>query len=144
MKLQHRPKLVAVCSPLGAPTPEGIADNIERAKLYCRLVLEAGHVPYASHVFYPALGLDDDDPDQRAIGLAAGLAEFAVRDELWFWGYPSAGMRAELQLMLAKGKRCLMWDPEFPTQYLGDLKRIDADGNLVVKRELVFLAPVAA
>jgi hypothetical protein len=88
-------KRIFVCSPYG-----GDPANQERARGYCKEVLDAGHAPFAPHLLYPQM-LDDADPAQRARGLAVGLLYLAVCDEMW--AYPgleglTSGMRTEVEL----------------------------------------------
>jgi hypothetical protein len=55
------------------------AGDIERNTAYARACmadcLARGEAPYASHLLYTQPGvLDDDDPDERALGMAAGFS----------------------------------------------------------------------
>lgn len=68
-------RLVILESPYAAPTPEGTAANVAYAHRCLRDSLARGEAPAASHILFAASGvLDDRDPEQRARGLAAGLA----------------------------------------------------------------------
>ncbi len=63
-------KLVLVESPF--------AGDVKRNKAYARAALrdclKRGEAPYASHLLYTQPGvLDDNDPDERALGIQAGL-----------------------------------------------------------------------
>jgi hypothetical protein len=141
-KPKTKPKFIYVASPLSAPTPEGVVANMARAGTYCLTVLEAGHVPYAPHLLLTRF-LDDSVPAHRAMGLEAGLAELRLRDELWFWGYPTAGMKAEIALALSLGKPVRMYDDLDASSYLGDLVAMGADGSLKVSRVITFPSPTA-
>lgn len=58
-----------------------------------------GEAPIASHAIGP-LVLDDNDPEQRAQGISAGLAWHAVADAVVFYvdlGWGSRGMRSALK-----------------------------------------------
>jgi len=64
-------KLVIIESPY--------AGDVARNETYARRAmmdcLDRGEAPYASHLLYTQPGvLDDDDPDERALGIAAGFA----------------------------------------------------------------------
>ena len=52
------------------------AGEVERNKQYCFEAmldcLKRGEAPFASHILY-TLVLDDDKPDERALGIEAGL-----------------------------------------------------------------------
>lgn len=89
-----RPKRIFVCSPLRGD----YTGNTLRARGYCAEVAEMGHIPYAPHLLFPQF-LDDTLPEQRERGIAMGLAELALCDELWAWVPPSGsseGMAAEI------------------------------------------------
>ena len=91
-------KRVFVCSPYRGAVPA----NIALAHAACREVLRAGDAPLAPHLLYPTL-LDDDAPDERALGMAAGRVWLAVADEVLVVGPVSTGMRAEIDAALACG-----------------------------------------
>lgn len=93
-------KRVFVCSPLRGASGRTTTQNVELAKRLCREAVKAGVAPFAPHVFYPALGLDDTASTDRSNGIAAGMRWLAVADELWVYaeGYDgcSDGMKAEI------------------------------------------------
>ena len=64
---------VIIESPYHADTPEGLARNIAYARRAMMDCLNRGESPIASHLLYTQM-LDDTDPKQRALGIAAGLA----------------------------------------------------------------------
>ena len=77
-------KRVYVCSPLhGNGTITDIDKNLVLAKKLSRAVIDAGHAPYAPHVFYSSIGLEDRNPKHRAAGIAAGMAWLGMSDEVW-------------------------------------------------------------
>ena len=85
-------KKVYVCAPLGG----NIEQNLKKVKTYTEYALRCGTAPVVPH-FY-AECLDDNDPKDREIGLAAGLSLLWFCDELWLFGDTvTDGMRAELQ-----------------------------------------------
>jgi hypothetical protein len=90
-------KRVFVCSPLAG----AIIPNIELAKELCRAVVDAGHAPFASHVFYPDIGLDDQKQSDRQAGIECGMAWLRVVDEIWIFAEErsqcSTGMLAEVE-----------------------------------------------
>jgi hypothetical protein len=89
-------KIVYICSRYRADAAHTVADNICRALFACTIALSRGHAPIAPHLYLPRC-LDDNYPDDRASGLAAGLALLSVCDEVWQWGATvSEGMAAEL------------------------------------------------
>ena len=87
-------KLVYVLSPFSGPNKEA---NIQRAEHLCRMVLDAGHVPFAPYLFFPQF-LDDEDENDRQLGIDSGL-ELMKRFDivLAYVGHGvSKGMRYEL------------------------------------------------
>ena len=69
--------------------------NVASAITYCRRVIDEGCMPIASHLLYPQM-LDDNNPDEREMGLMFGLALLAVCDEVWVFGEVSAGVAREV------------------------------------------------
>ena len=61
----------------------------------CRRVIDDGCMPIASHLLYPQM-LDDNNPDEREMGLMFGLALLAVCDEIWVFGEVSSGVAREV------------------------------------------------
>lgn len=58
-----------------SPYNGAIEANERYARAAMRDSLKRGEAPYASHLLYTQPGvLDDTDPDERAIGIEAGLA----------------------------------------------------------------------
>ena len=89
-------KRIFVCSPF-----QGKQENLEKAKLYCKYVMQEGHAPFAPHLFYPQF-LDEADPDSREKGIWAGIAYLRTCDEVWVFGEtanspPTPGMSKELE-----------------------------------------------
>lgn len=88
-------KKVYICSPLGG----NVKENIEQAKQYAKYALMCGMAPVVPH-FY-ALCLDDNKPDERAIGMAAGMALLWFCDELWVFGdVMTEGMQHEVNFCM--------------------------------------------
>ncbi|MDL2287591.1 hypothetical protein LJB90_03430 [Eubacteriales bacterium OttesenSCG-928-G02] len=55
-----------------------------------------GYAPYAPHLYLTRC-TDDNDPLERAQGMAAGREFLAMCDELWQWGATiSEGMQQEI------------------------------------------------
>ena len=85
-------KKVYLCAPLSVD----VTANLEKIRQYCRYALLCGTAPVVPH-FY-AECLDDNDPKDREIGLAAGLSLLWFCDELWLFGDTvTDGMKNELQ-----------------------------------------------
>ena len=85
-------KKVYICAPLGGD----VQQNLQQAKRYAKYALKCGATPVVPH-FY-ALLLNDDDPKEREIGMAAGLSLLWFCDEMWVFGdRVTEGMERELQ-----------------------------------------------
>ena len=85
-------KKVYICSPLGG----NVEENLRKVRRYTQYALLCGTAPVVPH-FY-ALCLDDDNPDERKIGMTAGRSLLWFCVELWLFGDEiTEGMSAELQ-----------------------------------------------
>ena len=69
--------------------------NVKAAIRYCRLVIDRGYMPIASHLLYPQI-LRDDDPVERELGMLFGLALLRDCDEVWVFGEVSPGVAREI------------------------------------------------
>ena len=80
-----------ICSPLSG----NISGNIENAKRYARYIFKCGMAPVIPH-FY-ALVLNDEIPDERKLGMQAGISLLWVCDEVWVFGNEiTEGMKKEI------------------------------------------------
>lgn len=87
----YRP-LVYICSPFAGDMKQ----NIINARQYSRFAVEQGAIPFAPHLLYPQF-MDEQDKEQRALGLFFGNVWLCKCDEIWvFGGYYSPGMKLEL------------------------------------------------
>ena len=91
----YRP-LVYLASPFAGDTER----NIERARGYCRFAVSKGCIPIVPHLHYPQF-MDEDDREQRELGMFFALVLLDKCDELWVFGKPSEGMSREI----AKAKK---------------------------------------
>jgi len=84
--------LVYICSPYAGD----IDTNIQNAKLYCRYAIEKDCIPIAPHLLYPQI-LNEDNADERALGLYFALRLLRFCDEVWVFGDKiTDGMRREI------------------------------------------------
>ena len=70
--------------------------NVKAAIRYCRMVIDRGYMPIASHLLYPRI-LRDDDPVERELGILFGLALLRDCDEVWVFGEVSPGVAREIE-----------------------------------------------
>lgn len=94
---------VIIESPYGSPDLAVVQENINYARCCVRNRVLSGDAPIASHLLFTQPNiLDDMDPNERALGIAAGLAWFPVADAQIFFvdrGW-SRGMLAALDMNL--------------------------------------------
>jgi len=115
---------------LETPFAGDVARNIRYARACVRDCLLRGEAPFASHLIYTQPGvLNDDDRDDRALGMTAGFAwavaaeATVVYDDLGV----SAGMTAGIERAIRAGRkvewRHLLsnWEeaPVYPTRWEG-------------------------
>lgn len=85
-------KKVYICAPLGGD----VEGNLKQVKEYARYALKCGTAPVVPH-FY-ALCLNDNIPEERELGRAAGMSLLWFCDELWIFGDEvTEGMAAEIR-----------------------------------------------
>lgn len=90
--------LVYICSPLSAPTEQGIRKNMEKAAYYAGLVSGVtGCRAIAPHSFLPEY-LHDNIPEEREAALAFGLSILKLSKAVIVCGNRiSSGMRGEIK-----------------------------------------------
>ena len=107
------PRLVVLESPFAGD----VAGNLEYGRRALADSLARGEAPIASHLLYTQPGvLNDADPDQRAQGIAAGLAWGAVASAAVFYvdrGW-SPGMLAAMRAHRAAGTTVELRDLDTP------------------------------
>ena len=97
-KSAYRP-FVFICSPFAGGTER----NVERARRYCRFAVSNGCIPIAPHVYFPQF-MDDDDQEQRDLGLFMGMVLMSRCKELWVFGSTvSRGMAVEIEKAQQRG-----------------------------------------
>ncbi len=90
-------QLVYIASPFAGDTER----NVEKARGYCRFAISKGRIPIAPHLLYPQF-MDDEDNEQRELGIRFALILLNKCDELWVFGDKvSDGMSREI----AKAKK---------------------------------------
>ncbi|QSX09558.1 hypothetical protein J0B03_05710 [Alkalibacter rhizosphaerae] len=85
--------IVFICSPYAGD----IDGNTMRARRYARFATATGAVPVIPHLMYPQF-LEEDDPDERQLGIDMGLTLLKQCSELWVFGNKiSSGMSVEIE-----------------------------------------------
>jgi hypothetical protein len=92
--------------------------NTRRAQGYCRFAVSMGCIPIAPHLHYPQF-MDDDDNEQRELGLFFALVLLGKCDELWVFGKPSDGMSREISKAQKRG---------MPIKYYNNKCEVSEDG----------------
>lgn len=75
--------LVIIESPFRADHVRKIEHNVAFGLRVCKLAISEGLAPFGSHLFFPGL-LDDNDPDERRIGIECGWSIGVHADQVWF------------------------------------------------------------
>ncbi len=92
---------------LESPFAGDVERNIEYARACVRDSVLRGEAPIASHLLFTQPGiLDDGEPNERALGIAAGLAWLSAADAMVVYTDfgVSVGMRAAIEA--AERNRC--------------------------------------
>ncbi len=96
-ELKSRPRIYVVSKYAG-----DVAENVRKARRYCRFAASKQRIPFASHLLYPQF-LNDNNPKEREIGLQYGMVWLERCDEVWCFGTEhSPGMEAELHAAKTK------------------------------------------
>lgn len=98
-KIEEEGRFVYICSPFSGD----VEGNIANARRYCRFAVDKGFIPIAPHLLYPQF-LNDNDPNERELGLLFGNALISKCAEIWVFGSRiSSGMEAEIKRAQWKG-----------------------------------------
>lgn len=96
--------LVYICSRYAADEKRTVYENEEAAIRYSQFAIEQGCIPMASHLLYPRM-LDDNNPEERKLGLFFGQVWLDIAREIWIFsdGSLSKGMQAEYERAKQRG-----------------------------------------
>lgn len=110
-------KLIFIASPYAGD----VEKNIEYAKEACRYVLNEGNAFFCPHLLYPQI-LDDNNSEERKLGIDMGKEFLSKCDELWAFGnHISSGIFEEIEFARERGipvKRVMEIDFENKKQEL--------------------------
>lgn len=94
----YRP-LVFICSPFAG----NIQRNTRRARDFCRFAVSRNCIPIAPHLLFPQF-MEEDDPEQRRLGIFFGLVLQKKCKEVWVFGRNiSRGMAVEIEKAKERG-----------------------------------------
>ncbi|HEX3029093.1 MAG TPA: DUF4406 domain-containing protein [Clostridia bacterium] len=86
-------KIIYIASPYAGD----VKNNIEFAIEACQYVITTGNAFFCPHLLYPQV-LDDNEPEERKLGLNMGKQLLLKCDELWAFGNRiSQGMFEEIE-----------------------------------------------
>lgn len=103
MKRLAKYKHVYVCSPLSAPTKEGITQNMYTARRKCMELRLHGIRAWAPHAYLPEF-LDDNIAEERELALEFGKKMLDISDAVYAFGERiSNGMKSEILYAASKG-----------------------------------------
>lgn len=102
----QRPLRVIIESPYAGPTTAAVAQNAAYARHCLRDSLRRGEAPFASHLLYTQV-LDDRNPEEQRLGIAAGLTWTAAADlvAVYIDRGVSVGMEAGIEAARRAGVR---------------------------------------
>lgn len=87
---------------IASPFSGDVERNIERARGYCRLAVSKGYIPLAPHLHYPQF-MDDEDEEERELGLFFGLVLLGKCSEMWVFNRISIGVAKEIEKAKQRG-----------------------------------------
>lgn len=104
-------KKAYICSPLSAPTMEGIRSNMEDARNYMAMMKALYHCRvFASHAYLPLM-LDDRISEEREAALRIGMEILKLCDVLIICGkHVSKGMYSEIKTAFQLGMTVYWYD----------------------------------
>jgi len=83
---------------IASPLSGDVEENLLFARQACRYAMAQGAVPFAPHLLYTQM-LDDENPEERLLGIDLGGRMLKRCDELWLCGDRiSSGMAGEKML----------------------------------------------
>lgn len=96
--INENAELMFIISPF-----KGVEDAHKKVHAICREVVLEGYVPIAPHGYF-TLFLDDEDPTERLLGIAAGQVLLAKCSRARIYGkYISDGMKSDINVCVALG-----------------------------------------
>lgn len=95
---------------ISSPFACEVETNVINARKYCAYAVKCGYIPFAPHLFFPQF-MDDNDKEQRFLGMLMGKIFLDSCRELWAFGKViSPGMQEEINRAKAKGILIRLFD----------------------------------
>lgn len=102
-------KIIFICSPYQGRVEE----NKKNAVRYARITAMSGDIPIVPHLYFPSF-LDDNDPNERMIGISKGLELMNICDEVHVFVFDiTEGMKIELDYAKEIRKPVRFYDKNF-------------------------------
>jgi len=93
--------VVYICSPYAGD----VETNVAATRRFSRFAVDSGYIPIAPHLLFPQF-LDDENLDERQLGLLFGNVLMSKCAEVWVFGkYISNGMDSEIKRAKRKNYR---------------------------------------
>lgn len=70
--------------------------NVQMAKQYCAYAVSMGVIPICPHIYFTNF-LDDNNKNERQLGLNMGLQLLRICSEIWVFGEITEGMQQEIK-----------------------------------------------
>ena len=100
--------MVFICSPYAGD----VKNNVNNARRYSKYAVKQGAIPIAPHLLFPQF-MDDNDPEQRELGIFFGLILMHRCSEVWAFGsIASPGMQTEITKARNRGMPIRFFDDE--------------------------------
>lgn len=105
-KRKHYRTMVYICSPFSGDE----ANNLANTKHYCRVAVDRGSMPVASHLLYPQFM---DDMTESEVAMRMALVLKGKCEEIWVIGsHVSKGMAIEIEQAEYWHKRIRYFDEQ--------------------------------
>lgn len=97
-------KLVYICSPCRGKNLFEHEEYIKLAEAYSLRAIRKGYIPITPHIYFTRF-LNDNNIEERSMGIEAGLQLLLMCSEIWVFGLdkPSEGMQAEIAFAIRHG-----------------------------------------
>ena len=101
-----------ICSRYAGKDREEVEENLRWTERFCAFALKGNAAPVAPHLMYSRI-LEDDNPEERDLGMRCGIRLLRQCDEVWVLVRDgiSAGMAEEINMASRLGKAVRFFSP---------------------------------